>query len=548
MTKLSKEKLYIIGHKNPDTDSICSAIAYTELKKRLGYAPVAVRSGEINRETEYVLNYFGVEAPEYLTTIRTRVADLNLDKATSINQNISIKNAWQLMKKNTLKFLPVVDEKDKLIGILTLTDIANKYMDPFGEEIIKSSKTSLKNIAETLNAEIIYGTEEQFETTGKVFVAAMSSKELDEYIGQGDIVIMGNRPSCQLEAINIGVSCIIVTGENQSISQEIIDEAKKKNCIIMLTDYDTFTCSRMINQSIPVAHIMTSKNLVKFYTNEFIDDVQEKMQKQRQKFYPVVDNKNKIIGILSRYNIISYNKKKMILVDHNSKSQAIDGIDDVDIVEIIDHHRIEEVKTAGPIYFRNEPLGSTATIIANLYFEHNIIPEKKIAGILCAAILSDTVIFRSPTCTMADKIIAKRLAELAGINIERFALDMFMYGSDLTGKTSQEIFYQDFKDFVIGKRKVGVAQIMSVNDEEVYKKEDELIAYMRKIAEDRNYYLIILMITNIVKGDSMCLFTGKGEKIIEDAFEGKKEEHRIHLKGVISRKKQVIPNLSSVLE
>lgn len=238
----------------------------------------------------------------------------------------------------------------------------------------------------------------------------------------------------------------------------------------------------------------------------------------------------------------------MILVDHNSKSQAIDGIEDVDIVEIIDHHRIEEVKTHGPIYFRNEPLGSTATIIANLYFENNVEPDKKTAGILCAAILSDTVIFRSPTCTIADKIIAEKLAKIADLNIEKFALDMFRHGSNLKGKTSQEIFHQDFKDFIIGRKKVGVAQIMSVNDEEIYVKEKDLLEYMEKIASDRNYYLILLLITNIVEGDSVCIFAGEGEKIIEEAFDKEKFGKKIHLKGVISRKKQVIPKLSSVLE
>jgi len=548
MKKQIKEKMYIIGHKNPDTDSICSAIAYANLKNKLGYEAEAVRAGEINRETEYVLKYFGVEAPPYLTTIRTRISDLKLDEATSITSDISIKNAWLLMKENTLKFLPVVDKYGKIEGILTLTDIANRYMDPFDDEIIKNSKTKLINIAETLNAKIIIGEEEDFNITGRVFIAAMNSKKLEEYIEKGDIVIMGNRFECQQKCIEIGANCIIITGGCDNISEEIIKLAKDKKSIIMVTDYDTFSTARLINQSIPVGHIMTSKNLVNFNTSEFVDEVQEKMQKRRQKFYPVVDHKNKVVGVLSRYNIISHNKKKFILLDHNSKSQAIDGIEDVEVVEIIDHHRIEEVKTRGPIYFRNEPLGSTATIISNIYFENNIIPEKETAGILCAAILSDTVIFRSPTCTVVDKIIAEKLAKIAGIDIDKFAMDMFKYGSNIENKTPQEIFHQDFKDFIIGHKKIGVAQIMVVDNEKINSKEKGMLDYMKKLSEDRNYYLVMLLVTNIVKGDSNCFFTGKGSKIIADAFNKEINGEKLYLEGVVSRKKQVIPNLSSVLE
>lgn len=548
MKKEIKEKMYIIGHKNPDTDSICSAIAYSNFKNKIGYEAEAVRAGEINRETEYVLKYFGVEPPHYLTTIRTRVSDLKLDEASSITADISIKNAWLLMKENTLKFLPVVDKTGKIEGILTLTDIANRYMDPFDKEIIKNSKTKLINITETLNAKIIVGEENDFNTTGRVLVAAMNSKKLEEYIEKGDIVIMGNRFECQYKCIDIGANCLIITGGCENISEDIIKLAKDKKSIIMVTDYDTFSTARLINQSIPVGHIMTSKNLVNFNTGEFIDEVQEKMQKRRQKFYPVVDNKNKVVGILSRYNIISYIKKKVILLDHNSKSQAIDGIEDVDVVEIIDHHRIEEVKTRGPIYFRNEPVGSTATIISNIFFENNIIPEKSIAGILCAAILSDTVIFRSPTCTMIDKIMAEKLAKIAEIDIDKFAMDMFKYGSNIENKTPQEIFHQDFKDFIIGHKKIGVAQVMVVDNEKINSKEKDILIYMKKLTEDRNYYLTMLLITDIVKGDSTCFFVGEGGRIIPDAFNQEVENGKIYLKGVVSRKKQVIPNLSSLLE
>ncbi|NLK63430.1 MAG: putative manganese-dependent inorganic diphosphatase [Fusobacteria bacterium] len=546
--KKNKEKLYIIGHKNPDTDSICSAIAYAEFKKNMGYDAIAIRAGEINKETEYVLNYFNVEPPKYVTTMRTRVSDLILDEATTINKELSIKNAWLLMKENTLKFLPVVDKNKKIEGILTLTDIANKYMEPFDNEMIKTSKTKLQNIYETLNAMIIVGEEKDFNTTGRVFIAVLSSNKLEQEVKKGDIVILGNRVECQRKCIELGANCIIITGGIENVSEDIVNYAIEKKAIILATDYDTFSTARLINQSIPVEYIMTKKNLVNFNTSEFIDEVQEKMQKKRQKFYPVIDGKNKVIGILARYNIISYTQKKLILLDHNSRSQAIDGIEDVDIIEIIDHHRIDEIKTKNPIYFRNEPVGSTATIIANIYFENNVVIEKPIAGLLCAAILSDTVIFRSPTCTLIDKIIAKQLSEIAEINIDEFAMNMFKYGSNIENKTPHEIFNQDFKDFIIGNKKVGVAQVMAVDSEKISEKEEEIFEYMKNMEKNFNYYLLMLLITDIVKGDSNCLFVGKGKKIAADAFNQELKNDKMYLKGVVSRKKQIIPNLSSILE
>ncbi len=540
-------KIYITGHKNPDTDSICSSIAYAHLKKMMGFDAKPFRIGDINRETEFVLNYFNVEPPEFLTTLKTRVADLTLDPATKISPDISIKKAWTIMKKHTLKFLPVIDGDEKLIGVLTLTDIANKYMDPLENGVIRKSHSKLENIIETLNARLIYGNENMFDTSGKVVVLNMSCEKMKESIFKGDIVFVGNNIDLQLKSIEYGANCLVVT-EEINVDKTVIDFASEKKCIIITTPYNAFTASRLINQSVPVGYIMASENLVTFNLNDFIDDVKETMLEKRHKFYVVVDNKNKVHGILSRYNLISHRKKQIVLVDHNSKSQTVEGIEEAEIIEIIDHHRVAEVQTSKPIYFRNEPVGSTATIISNMYFENGLIPPRNIAGILCSAILSDTIIFRSPTCTQFDRFTAEKLGDIAGIDIEDFAFEMFKAGSSFEGKTPKEIFYQDFKDFVLGKYRIGIAQINTISNENIENLENTVFEFMKTLNSEGKYYLLIFMFTNIIEEGSRCLFIGEGKHNFIKGFKLFGDTNFAFLKGVVSRKKQVIPVISSLLE
>jgi len=543
------DKLVLVtGHKNPDTDSICSAIAYSELKKKLGVNASPRRLGEINRETEFVLKHFEVEVPELLYTVKAQVSDLNMDKIIPVSPDISIKTAWNLMKKNNIKTLPVVDEYERLLGIVTLSDITNKYMDALDNNTIASTRTSLRNIVETLNAKLLCGSQDTFHTSGKVVVAATNPEDLPGYVDEGDIVITANRLDTQLKSIECGANCLIITcGGNPS--QEVIEKASSKNMVLMTTPVDTFTTARLINQSIPVGAIMTKENLIKFNIDDYVDDIKDTMLQTRYRSYPVVDDNNRIKGFISRYHLISQRKKQVILVDHNEKSQTVNGLEEAEILEIIDHHRLGDIQTANPIYIKNEPVGSTSTIVANMYFEMGIRPSKSIAGILCSAILSDTIKFQSPTSTYTDRITAEKLAEIAGINdIDEYANLMFKEGSSLQGKTPKDIFYQDFKEYTFGKRKIGIGQVNTMDKEKISEIKENLLEFMKKLCEDSGYNLLMLLVTDILNQASEILFVGEEKELIVKAFNVNIGENSVYLPGVVSRKKQVIPAISAAVD
>lgn len=541
------ELIYITGHKNPDTDSICSAIAYAELKRRHAMDALPVRIGDINRETEFVLKYFGVDVPEYKETVRTQVSDLNMDIINPVSEDISIKSAWSIMQKNNIKVLPVADINGKLLGIITLSDITSSYLDALENNILSASSTPLRNITDTLNARLICGNEDEFRAAGKVVIAAMIPEDMEPFVEKGDIVIIGNRKDSQLKAISIGGSCLILTCGGQ-IDKEVLDYAQETGCIVLETCYDTFTTARLINQSIPVSYIMTRKQLVLFNIHDYIDNIKEKMLKTRYRSYPVVDDEGRIRGFISRYHLISQRRKKIILVDHNEKAQTIDGIEQADILEIIDHHRIGDIQTSYPIYFKNDAVGSTSTLIANMYFENGLNPSKKIAGILCAAIISDTMKFKSPTSTYADELAAQKLAKIADINIEEFSTALFKASASLEGMSPQTILDYDFKDFILNKYKIGVGQINSSDSEAFRKVKDSLLKHMKTVQENKGYSLILLMVTDIINEGSEILYAGDNAGLVEKAFNIKNGESSTFLGGVVSRKKQVIPMLSRAIQ
>ncbi len=538
--------IYITGHKNPDTDTICSAIAYAELKRRLGVNAEARRLGEINRETEFVLNYFNVPVPDILTTVKTQISDLDIDPVYPASPDISIRTAWMIMQKNNIKVIPVVDEHDRLIGIVTLSDITNKYLNIMESAIIACSKTPLQNVIETLNGRLLCGSPDSFNVTGKVVIAAMTSDELSPFIEQGDIVITGNLRDNQLKAIELGAGCIVVTCGCE-VDEDVLKVAREKNCVILTTPNDTFTAAMLINQSIPIGYVMTSKDIISFNIDDYIDDIKDIMLQTRFRSYPVVDDSNRIKGFISRYHLIS-RRKKLILLDHNEINQTVDGIDQAEILEVIDHHKVGDIQTKNPIYFRNEPLGSTSTIISNLYSDHGIRPSRSIAGILCAAIISDTLKFKSPTCTYADISAAKRLADFCGIDIDKFANAMFKAGSSLKGKTPKEILDNDFKIFNIGKYKIGIGQINTMDAESIQEMRRKIIDYMEETCESRDYSLLMLLVTDILREGSEVLYAGKEQWLIEKAFGVDLKKDSVYLPGVVSRKKQVVPLLSLAVE
>lgn len=538
------EIVYITGHKNPDTDSICSCIAYAELKQKQGIPAVPVRIGNINRETKFVLNYFGVPEPDYLETVKTQVSDLNLDRINPVSQDISIKTAWMIMKKNNRRILPVADESGKFLGLITLSDITRNYMDTLESNILSASKTPLRNITETLKANLATKKEKECCFTGKVVIVAMEPDNMAPFVEQGDIVLIGSRKSSQRKAIELGVSCLIlICGEKAD--GEILELAEKSGCIVMETNYDTFSAARLIYQSIPVGYIMTKKDLVSFRPNDFIDSIREKMIQTRYRSYPVVDEDGCVKGFISRYHLLSSRRKQVILLDHNEKMQTVDGIDEAEILEIIDHHRIGDIQTVKPIHFKNDMVGSTATLIASMYFENGIRPEKKTAGILYSAIVSDTLNFSSPTATRLDRNTADQLAEYADLDTENFASQMFQAGSVLKGLSVQEILNYDFKEYTLNGCKVGIGQVNSMDASETEQMRGPLLRYIGQARQEKGYGLLLLMITDVIKKGSYVLYAGENASLPRVAFkETESPDGAVFLDGVISRKKQVVPLIS----
>lgn len=539
--------LYITGHKNPDTDSICAAIAYAEFKNKTGILKaIPVRLGDINRETQFILDYFQVTVPKLIDTVKVQVSDLNIDNVAPVSPDISLKMAWNIMKKNNSKTMSVVDENESLVGIATITNIFTSFIDFWDNNILSKSNTRLENIVDTLSAKYIYVHDEKLQLEGKIVTAAMHPDSAGEIIDKGDIVICGDREDTQATIIKCGASLMIITG-NHDVSDEIITLAKEAGVNIISTPYDSFTASRLVTQSIPISYVMTKDNIVSFSTEDFVDEIKDVMLETRYRSYPVLDFENKVIGTISRYHLISQNRKKVILVDHNERTQSVHGLEDAEVLEIIDHHRIADIQTGNPIYFRNEPVGSTSTIVASIFFENGIRPSKKAAGLLCAAIISDTLLFKSPTSTNVDQLMLRRLAEIANIDVDSFAREMFKAGTSLKGRTADELFHQDFKAFTLNGLKIGISQISTMDIEVFSEMKAEMLNLMEKKALENGFNLLVFMLTDILNGGSELLFAGEDKEIAARAFNVKLTSPSIYLSGILSRKKQVIPPITAAI-
>ena len=542
----NQERIFVIGHKNPDTDSICSAIAYADIKNRTSqkvkYIPK--RAGQINEETEYVLNRFGMLPPGYLSNIGTQVKDMDIRMSPDADKSMSLKNAWDLMMEKSIVSLPIRDREGQLEGLITIGDIAKTYMDTTDSYLLSRARTQYRRIAETIAGTVIEGNEHGYFTKGKVLVGTANPEMLKAYIEEDDLIIMGDREEDHLQAIAQNISCIIV-GMGIEVTEKVIKLAHEKEIVIIMSPYDTFTIARLINQSIPVRYIMKTDNLVTFSTEDFTDDIQNEMIKHRHRAFPVINKKGKCIGTISRRNFLDMHKKKVALVDHNEKDQAVDNIDKAEIVEIIDHHKLGSLETISPISFRNQPVGCTATILYEMYGEQKLEISPNIAGLLCAAIISDTLMFRSPTCTLSDKMAAGALALIAGINIEQFAREMFKAGSNLKDKSPEEIFYQDYKKFIAEDEiSFGVGQISSMDSDELTEIKERLIPFMVSECGRHGVSRVFFMLTNIIEESTELLYYGEGsEEMASTAFHMEPTDGVFDLKGVVSRKKQLIPAL-----
>lgn len=541
--------VFVIGHKNPDTDSVCSAICYAQLKEKLtGQKYTAKRAGHLNEETQYVMDKLGICPPAYIKDVRPQVRDIQIRKTKGVSKEISVKTAWTLMKEHNVVTLPVTQENE-LEGLITIGDIAKSYFEVYDSTVLATAKTRYQNIVDTLDGTVVAGDTETVFDSGKVVIAAANPEMMENYIGDGDIVILGNRYEAQLCAIEMDAACLIIC-EGAQVSKTITKVAKEHGCILITTKFDTYTVARLINQSMPIRFLMKEKEgIVKFQTEDFIEDIQTVMAKLRHRDFPVEDMKGNYVGMISRRNLLGAGKKKLILVDHNERGQAVGGIETAEILEIIDHHRLGAVQTVSPVFFRNQPLGSTATIIYQMYLENQVELDKSTAALLCSAIISDTLIFKSPTCTAEDINACQKLAEIAELDIETYGREMFRAGSNLSGKSAKDIFYQDFKKFSVNDVTISVGQINSMSAEELQKVKPRLVEFIQSVVQENTAGIIYFLLTDIVAESSEVICAGKNASgIIRQAFAVEAVEDCAVLNGVVSRKKQFFPAIVEALQ
>ncbi|MEG0547997.1 MAG: putative manganese-dependent inorganic diphosphatase [Coprobacillus sp.] len=543
-----KDIVFVSGHRNPDSDSICSAIAYAHFLFTINrYNAVPVRLGEINKETEFILKRFHVEIPVLLKTVKQKVEDLDYDKVTVFSKELTLKTAWALMKQQNLKSAPVLDDHNQLLGLLSTSNIIEGYMDEWDSEILKKASTPVENVIDTLEASILYLDKNLKTIKGEVHIAAMTGEEAMKRIKENDVVIVGgDRDEAVEHFINGKVSLIILTG-SITIDDDLLKECIDAHISVISTPFNTFMSSQQIIQSIPVEYVMQKGGLTTFSTDDTVDYVKEVMSETRFRSYPVIDFMGRVVGSVSRFQVLNGMKKKVVQVDHNERGQSINGIEEAEILEIVDHHRVADIQTIGPVLFRGEPVGSTATIVAKCYKEYDLDIPKDMAGIMLGAIISDTLLFKSPTCTPVDTKIAKELAAIAGVDIKEFGLEMFKAGTSLVGKTVEEIFNQDYKKFGFGDSSVGIAQVNTMDIEGFMPYKEEMLQYMEEVSEQNRMEFVMLLLTDVINATSEVFVAGKRPDYVASAFKVELVEQQASLPGVISRKKQVVPVVTEIL-
>ena len=543
-------KVVVIGHRNPDTDSICSAIAYAELKNKTSdLVCEARRAGKMNQETEFVLKKFGVRPPRMCTDVNPKIRDVDYREMPGIPGSTSLRKAWEIMRDQQIDTLPVTSPDNELEGVITVKDIATANMDVFDTGILAKSRTSFRNILETLDGTMAVGSEDDICTTGHIRIGTATPEMLESTVEKGDIVILTNRYESQLCAIEKEASLLILCN-NAKVGRTIQRIAEETGVAIMTTPVDTYAAGKLISQCAPISYYMTRSDIMKFTLVTPVADVTRVMAKVRHRYFPILDEDGKYCGMVSRRNIINLRKRRIILVDHNEATQAVEGFDQAEILEIIDHHRIGSLETSGPVYFRNQPVGCTATIITQMYDENGVEIPPQIAGLLLAAILSDTLVFRSPTCTPLDEASAKRLAKIAGVEIDEFASEMFEAGEKLDGKTAEEVFLQDFKVFMCGDIRFGVAQGSYMTRKNLLAAEALLQPYLEEARNKQNVEDIYMLLTDVPKEESVVISNGRyAAEVLADGFETQPaEDGSFTLPGVVSRKKQFIPALMTAYQ
>lgn len=549
----SQHTIRVIGHKNPDTDSICSAIAYAYLKNQTDgdtytYAPR--RAGELNKETKFVLNYFHVQKPRLTTDVSPQIKNVDIRPEPGIDGEMSLRAAWQRIKERDIYTLCIVDEQEKLKGVITVTDIANANMNLFDTKVLSEAHTSYRNILETMDGQMLVGDPDGFVPEGELLIGT-SPEVMEEHVHDGDTVMVTNRYEAQTCAMDCGAKCIIVCA-GASVPSGVLKRAEMAGCSVILTHYDTYAASRLVTMAAPVRYFMLPKDkCITFTPNTPVDEASKIMGDLRHRYFPIIDGDGHYIGVISRRNLLNQHKKKMILVDHNEKSQAVDGLDKAEIVEIIDHHRLGNMETSGPVYFRNMPVGCTCTIVTMIYDECGVKIPRKIAGLLLSAILSDTLMFHSPTCTELDKKMAERLADIAGVKIEEYAEKMFDAGDNLDGESADDILHADYKEFIFGDYTFAVGQGFFMSEKSFSQAQQLVLPYLSEELAQTGFQMVFYLLTSIKKQGSVLLYAGKDAAAMDDlimrAFHVKAQNGRAELPGVVSRKKQLIPPLRTAL-
>ena len=543
-------KVVVIGHRNPDTDSICSAIAYAELKNRTSTLVCEPRrAGKMNQETEFVLKKFGVTPPRMCTDVNPKIRDVDYREMPGIPGSTSLRRAWKIMRDQQIDTLSITSADNELEGIITVKDLATANMDVFDTAVLAKSRTSYKNILETLNGTMVVGNADAVCTTGHIKIGTATPEMLESSVEKGDIVILSNRYESQLCAIEKEASLLIICN-GAKVGRTIQRIADETGVAIMTTPVDTYAAGQLISQCAPISYYMTRDNILKFTLVTPVADVLRVMAKVRHRYFPILDEEGKYCGMVSRRNVIALRKRRIILVDHNEATQAVEGFDQAEILEIIDHHRIGSLETSGPVYFRNQPVGCTATIITQMYDENGVDIPPQIAGLLLAAILSDTLAFRSPTCTPVDENAAKRLAKIAGVDIEEFSTEMFEAGEKLDGKTPEEVFLQDFKVFMCGDIRFGVAQGSYMTRKNLQAAQALLQPYLEEARNKQNVEDLYMLLTDVPKEESVVICTGRyAAEVLSNGFESRPAaDGSWTLPGVVSRKKQFIPAMMSAYQ
>ncbi|MEQ2460018.1 putative manganese-dependent inorganic diphosphatase [Faecalibacterium duncaniae] len=543
-------KVVVIGHRNPDTDSICSAIAYAELKNRTSTLVCEPRrAGKMNQETEFVLKKFGVTPPRMCTDVNPKIRDVDYREMPGIPGSTSLRRAWKIMRDQQIDTLSITSADNELEGIITVKDLATANMDVFDTAVLAKSRTSYKNILETLNGTMVVGDADAVCTTGHIKIGTATPEMLENSVEKGDIVILSNRYESQLCAIEKEASLLIICN-GAKVGRTIQRIADETGVAIMTTPVDTYAAGKLISQCAPISYYMTRDNILKFTLVTPVADVLRVMAKVRHRYFPILDEEGKYCGMVSRRNVIALRKRRIILVDHNEATQAVEGFDQAEILEIIDHHRIGSLETSGPVYFRNQPVGCTATIITQMYDENGVDIPPQIAGLLLAAILSDTLAFRSPTCTPVDENAAKRLAKIAGVDIEEFSTEMFEAGEKLDGKTPEEVFLQDFKVFMCGDIRFGVAQGSYMTRKNLQAAQALLQPYLEEARNKQNVEDLYMLLTDVPKEESVVICTGRyAAEVLSNGFESRPAaDGSWTLPGVVSRKKQFIPAMMSAYQ